>query len=62
MAVDPLTSQKTTVTVFRTSRGVGAATSSAPQFPQNRKPSGFWCSQLGQIGTERVYDWIQRDA
>jgi hypothetical protein len=41
---------------------VGAETSPAPQFPQKRKPSGFSCSQLGQIGTDRVYDRIPSGA
>jgi hypothetical protein len=39
------------VTVFRTSRGGSAWSSSAPHRPQKRKPSGLSWPQLAQVGT-----------
>ena len=53
-AVDPVTSQKTTVTVLRTSRGAATGVSAAPQLPQNRNPSGLSWPQAGHAGTPRV--------
>jgi hypothetical protein len=51
-AVEPVTSQKRTVTVFRSSRAAGScAASAAAQLPQKRKPAGFSAPQLEQIGT-----------
>ena len=50
-AVDPVTSQKTTVTVLRTSRRPAGAASSAPHAPQKRNPSGFSWPHAWQIGT-----------
>jgi hypothetical protein len=64
-AVEPVTSQNSTVTVFRTpARAV--AVSGAAQAPQKRKPSGFSCPQDGQtvittsLGRHRR-DTIKRD-
>ena len=58
-AVDPVTSAKSTVTVWRTSRpGVGA--SGAPQTPQKLKPSGFCWPQLGQGSTAKRVRWLAR--
>ena len=53
-AVEPVTSQNSTVTVFRCSRPPPA--SGAAQKPQNWKPSGFSLPQAGQAATSRVYD------
>jgi hypothetical protein len=54
-SVDPATSQKTTDTVFRTSRlAVGCEVSGAVQKPQNWNPSGFSLPQAGQTATVRV--------
>src|SRR5215213_1422879 len=50
-AVEPVTSQKTTVTRFRTSWAAGAAASGAPQLPQNRNPAGLSRPQTAQICT-----------
>ena len=50
-AVEPTTSQKSTVTVFRTSRAGLASASAAPQEGQKLKPSGFSAPQLGQVVT-----------
>ena len=46
-AVEPVTSQKSTVTTFRTSRAASAG-SAAPQLLQNRAPTGFSALQAGQ--------------
>src|SRR4051794_14747729 len=51
-AVEPVTSQKRTVTVFRCSRTAVAPSSAAPQELQKRAPSGFDSAQLGHAGTE----------
>jgi hypothetical protein len=51
-AVEPLTSEKTIVTVFRVSREGAASTSAAPQLPQKRKPSGFFWPQFAHAGTK----------
>ncbi len=51
-AVDPVTSQNSTVTVLRCSRL--SPISGAVQNPQNRKPSGFSLPQLVQVSTRRV--------
>ena len=48
-AVEPTTSAKRTVTVFRTSRAGAASTSGAPQAPQKRNPSGFSWPHWAQI-------------
>ena len=53
-AVDPVTSQNSTVTVFRCSWLSPA--SGAVQNPQNWNPSGFSLPQAGQAATARVYD------
>ena len=57
-AVQSSTSQKTTVTVFRTSLASASGVSCVPQNPQYAEPS-LVCSspQLGQIRTNRVYVW-----
>ena len=52
-AVEPATSQKRTVTVFRCSRG-GSTASAAPQESQKRAPSRFSAPHLGQV-TARTY-------
>lgn len=53
-----MTSQKSTVTLFRTSRlGDTSIRSGAAQFGQNLARSGFSSPHCGQIGTGRVYDW-----
>jgi hypothetical protein len=53
--VEPLTSQKTIVTVLRTSRaGADGTSSPAPHSEQNLAPSGFSCSQFGQAVTVSV--------
>src|SRR5687767_9290511 len=55
-AVEPATSEKTTVTVFRTSRPVGVrAASGAAQARQNRAISGFSWPQVLQTAMLRVY-------
>ena len=55
MEVDPMTSQKTTVTAFRTSlRSRGA--SGAEQKPQNRSPSGLCFPQFGQVSTDMTLE------
>jgi len=46
--VEPLTSQKSTVTVLRTSRATDAGVRSVPHAPQNLNPSGFSCPQFEQ--------------
>ena len=53
-AVEPMTSQKSTVTVFRTSRAEAAAASGSPQESQKRAPSRFSAPQLAQTITVRV--------
>src|SRR5215218_2347640 len=51
-AVELATSEKTTVTIFRTSRRVGSSSSRrVPQARQKRAAAGFCCPQLGQIVT-----------
>src|SRR5262245_35362481 len=60
-AVEPLRSQKSTVTTLRTSRGASAGASAAPQFPQKRKPSGFSLPQAAQI-TRRMYSRLTSEA
>src|SRR6186997_562840 len=59
IAVEPVRSQNSTVTTFRTSR-VGTAVSAAPQPGQNPKSSGLSRPQLAQTATRRVYDWRRR--
>ena len=53
-SVDPTTSQKSTVTVFRTSRA-GSASRGAPHELQNRAPAGFSRPHCVQMVTGRVY-------
>ena len=48
-AVEPVTSQKTTVTVLRTSSGGSAAMSAAPHSRQNFARSGFSAAQLAHL-------------
>ena len=55
-AVDPTTSQKSTVTVFRTSRDeAGAAPSGAAHELQKRAPAGFSWPHCAHSITIRVY-------
>jgi hypothetical protein len=51
--VDPVTSQKTTVTVFRISRTGAATSSEEPHTSQKRAPSRLSAPQLAQTGTRR---------
>jgi hypothetical protein len=50
-AVDSVTSQNSTVTVLRTSRGDAVVVSAAPQPLQKRASSAFSRPQLAQIST-----------
>ena len=52
-AVEPVRSQKRTVTVLRCSRSAGAGARAPPQLAQRGKPSGVSRPQLAQIGTCR---------
>lgn len=52
MAVEPAMSQKSTVTVLRTSRTTSAA-SAVPHALQKAEPSGFSRPQFGQMSTIR---------
>src|SRR6266480_1451783 len=52
IAVDPLRSEKTIVTVFRTSCAGSSGASGVPQKPQRRNFAGFSSPQLGQICTK----------
>src|ERR671911_668242 len=61
IAVEPDTSQNSTVTVLRTSRDGGVSASSAPQFPQKRNPSGLFWRQLAQIATNASIPSFQAD-
>jgi hypothetical protein len=54
MAVEPVTSQKTTVTVFRTSWRLGGA-NGAEHTGQNAKSSGDSRPQLAQVSTSGAY-------
>jgi hypothetical protein len=54
MAVEPVTSQNTTVTVLRASCGSAGATSGAAQTGQNAKSSGLSRPQLPQVNTARA--------
>jgi hypothetical protein len=54
-SVEPVTSQKSTVTALRCSRSAGASSNDAVQKPQKRKPTGFFSPQEGQSTTRRVY-------
>jgi hypothetical protein len=54
-AVEPVTSVNRTVTVLRIPRPDPAASSAAPQRPQNRKSSGTLAPQAGQSRIRRVY-------
>src|SRR6476646_9208080 len=60
-AVEPVRSQKTTVTVFRTSRRAGASVRGAAQLPQNLNPSGFSWPHEGQRMDANLVtrmDWV----
>src|SRR5215211_140777 len=52
--VNPTRSAKRTETTLRSSR-TGACASGAPQFPQNRNPSGFSCPQRWQTTMPEGY-------
>src|ERR1051326_1368998 len=52
MAVDPLRSEKTIVTVFRVSGAGSCVARGVPQNPHRRNLSGFSSPQLGQICIE----------
>ena len=54
-AVEPVTSQNTTVTVLRTSRAGAGAASGAAQAGQNWKSSGLSRPQLEQVSTPEAY-------
>src|ERR1044072_8192266 len=54
IAVEPVRSQNSTVTTFRTSRA-GTAARAAPQLGQNPKSSGLSRPQAAQTATGRVY-------
>src|SRR3954454_757712 len=54
-AVEPFRSEKTIVTVFRTSAAVEVGASVVPQKPHRRNRSGFCSPQFGQVITLRVY-------
>src|ERR671937_761074 len=63
-AVEPLTSQKRTVTTLRTSRAAAASASRAPHESQNLAPSRFSAPQLGQTSmceSRRVFTAEYRD-
>ena len=51
IAVEPATSQKTTVTVLRTSCGVDCSVSGAAQSSQNFAPSRFSCPHASHRST-----------
>src|SRR5881397_2204485 len=59
MAVEPATSQNSTVTVLRASR-TGSAVSAAPQALQKAEPSGFSRPQFGQVSTTRQGYGVER--
>jgi hypothetical protein len=59
MAVDPVTSQKSTVTVLRWARGATAATKGAPQLLQKAASPGFSRPQVVQLLTLRGYAFPQ---
>jgi hypothetical protein len=50
MAVEPLRSEKTMVTIFRNSWGGGASASGEPQARQNFATSGLSVAHFGQTG------------
>ena len=54
MAVDPVTSLNTTVTILRTSRADPVSASGAPQFRQNFALSGFSSPHEAQVSTAGV--------
>src|SRR4051812_2898719 len=54
-AVEPFRSEKTIVTVFRTSAAAWAGARAVPQKPQRRNRSGFCSPQFGHVITPRVY-------
>src|SRR5947209_15004483 len=53
--VDPFRSEKTIVTVFRTSCGGATGASGVPQKPQRRNRSGFSSPHEGHVTMRRVY-------
>src|SRR5581483_4831337 len=53
--VEPFRSEKTIVTVLRTSRAGSGAASGVPQNPHRRKRSGFSSPHAGQTAIVRVY-------
>src|SRR5205085_12172467 len=55
IVVDPLRSEKTIVTVFRTSCGAATGASGVPQKPQRRNLAGFSSPHEGHIAIRRVY-------
>src|SRR5205085_6704897 len=57
--VEPFRSEKTIVTVFRTSRGGAATASGVPQKPQRRNRSGLSSPQDGHVAMRRVYAALQ---
>src|SRR6266545_5542856 len=54
IAVEPLRSEKTIVTVFRTSCGGSAGASAVPQNPHRRNFCGFSSPQFGQTIIRRT--------
>src|SRR6185295_3865610 len=59
-AVEPVTSEKTTVTVFRCSIERASAGSEAPQALQNLAPAGFSWLQLGHTCTSQRLERRER--
>ena len=59
--VEPFRSEKTIVTVLRTSWAGSAAASGVPQKPHSRNRRGFSSPQLGQTATDRVYERRARE-
>ena len=55
IVVEPLRSEKTIVTVFRTSCGGAAGASGVPQNPQRRNLAGFSSPHEGHVTMRRVY-------
>src|ERR671928_1111049 len=53
--VEPLRSEKTIVTVLRTSCGGSAGASGVPQNPHSLNRSGFSSPQAGHVAIGRVY-------
>src|SRR3954452_11810497 len=56
MAVEPVTSAKTSVTTLRTSGGASPVVSGAPQYPHSRNPAGLSAPHRGhESATPRFY-------